>query len=145
MAIANIIRRFTKGNSTPIEVRSGDSGQFAGIAVGRTANEVFLFVVGSADTGVVGSAPGDAIIRLDDSAKKIHIGIGTTGSAELVLEELVVRLNAILVTLASSSARAGLRISSGSAPSSPVDGDLWYDGTNLKFRAGGTTRTITWT
>ncbi len=27
----------------------------------------------------------------------------------------------------------------------PLNGDLWYDGTNLKFRQGGTTRTISWT
>ena len=28
---------------------------------------------------------------------------------------------------------------------SPVEGDLWYDGTNLKFRDSTTTRTISWT
>jgi hypothetical protein len=29
--------------------------------------------------------------------------------------------------------------------SSPVEGDLWYDGTNLRFRDATTSRTITWT
>ena len=29
--------------------------------------------------------------------------------------------------------------------SSPTNGDLWYDGTNLKFRSGSTTRTLSWT
>ncbi len=29
--------------------------------------------------------------------------------------------------------------------STPTDGDMWYDGTNLKFRNGGTTQTISWT
>ena len=57
----------------------------------------------------------------------------------------VVSLGDLLQTVASSTSRAGVRIPSGTAPSSPVDGDLWYDGTNLKFRNGGTTRTITWT
>ncbi len=26
----------------------------------------------------------------------------------------------------------------------PADGDFWFDGTNLKFRVGGVTRTLTW-
>jgi hypothetical protein len=34
-------------------------------------------------------------------------------------------------------------IPSGTAPTSPADGDIWYDGTNLKFRLGGTTKTFT--
>lgn len=50
-----------------------------------------------------------------------------------------------VATAASSTTRAGLSIPSGAAPSSPVSGDLWYDGTNLKFRDGVTTRTLTWT
>lgn len=50
-----------------------------------------------------------------------------------------------LITKASTTTRSGIRIPSGSAPSSPVSGDFWYDGTNLKFRDGSTTRTLTWT
>ena len=46
---------------------------------------------------------------------------------------------------ASSTSRASLRIPSGTAPTSPNSGDIWYDGTNLKFRDGATTRTLTWT
>ena len=40
---------------------------------------------------------------------------------------------------ASTTAAASLRIRSGVAPTSPNDGDIWYDGTNLKMRVGGTT------
>lgn len=50
-----------------------------------------------------------------------------------------------LTTAASTTGRAGCNIPSGTAPTSPVSGDFWYDGTNLKFRDGVTTRTITWT
>lgn len=46
---------------------------------------------------------------------------------------------------ASTTSYASLVIPSGTAPTSPASGDMWYDGTNLKFRDGGTTRTITWT
>jgi len=56
----------------------------------------------------------------------------------------IVQLGDILKLIASSTVRATLNIPSGTAPTSPVSGDCWYDGTNLKFRDGGTTRTITW-
>jgi hypothetical protein len=42
----------------------------------------------------------------------------------------------------SVTARASLRIPSGTAPTSPVNGDIWFDGTNLNVRIGGVTRTI---
>lgn len=44
---------------------------------------------------------------------------------------------------ASTTAASSIRIRSGTAPTSPNDGDLWYDGTDLKFRQSGTTKTIT--
>jgi hypothetical protein len=43
---------------------------------------------------------------------------------------------------ASTTSGASLRIRTGTAPTSPNDGDIWYDGTNLKFRKGATTVTI---
>lgn len=46
---------------------------------------------------------------------------------------------------ASTTAAASLRIRSGTAPTSPNDGDIWFDGTNLKMYDGTTTRTIFWT
>jgi len=44
---------------------------------------------------------------------------------------------------ASVTASSALRIRSGTAPSSPNDGDIWYDGTDIKIRVGGTTKTFT--
>jgi hypothetical protein len=38
---------------------------------------------------------------------------------------------------------SSMRISSGVAPTTPVNGDIWYDGTNLKMRVGSTTKTFT--
>ncbi|MDQ5930940.1 MAG: Pectate lyase 3 protein, partial [Patescibacteria group bacterium] len=40
---------------------------------------------------------------------------------------------------------SSLNIPSGTAPSSPVDGDIWFDGTDIKMRIGGTTKTFTLT
>lgn len=44
---------------------------------------------------------------------------------------------------ASTTSYASLRIPSGTAPTSPNDGDLWFDGTNYKCRIGGVTKTFT--
>lgn len=50
-----------------------------------------------------------------------------------------------LVTAASVTGAAGVNLPSGTGPTSPVDGDMWYDGTNLKFRVGASTKTVTLT
>ena len=44
---------------------------------------------------------------------------------------------------ASISSAASLRIRSGSAPTTLNDGDIWFDGTNLKIRISGATKTFT--
>ena len=46
---------------------------------------------------------------------------------------------------ASTTAAASLRLRSGTAPTSPDEGDIWFDGTNLKMYAAGATKTISWT
>jgi hypothetical protein len=43
----------------------------------------------------------------------------------------------------STTAGASLNIAAGTAPTSPANGDLWVEGTDLKFRIGGVTYTIT--
>jgi hypothetical protein len=47
------------------------------------------------------------------------------------------------VTQASATGLAGFNIPAGTAPTSPVNGDMWQDGTNLLFRIGGVTKTVT--
>jgi hypothetical protein len=50
---------------------------------------------------------------------------------------------ALLDIGASTTARTSLRIRSGTAPTAPNDGDIFFDGTNLKMRIGGVTKTFT--
>jgi hypothetical protein len=52
---------------------------------------------------------------------------------------------ALLDIGASTTARTSLRIRSGTAPTAPNDGDIWFDGTNIKMRIGGVTKTFTLT
>ena len=48
-----------------------------------------------------------------------------------------------LAFAAGTTAAASLRVLTGVAPTSPVDGDIWFTGTALQMRIGGVTRTVT--
>jgi hypothetical protein len=60
------------------------------------------------------------------------LGIGTTTVTP-----------ALLNLGASTTSKASLNIPSGTAPTSPTNGDIWSDGSDLKVRLGGTTYTLT--
>jgi hypothetical protein len=53
--------------------------------------------------------------------------------------------NGITILGASTTAKASLRIPSGTAPTTPVNGDIWFDGTDIKMQIGGVTKTFTLT
>lgn len=50
---------------------------------------------------------------------------------------------ALVDIIGSTTSKSSLRLRSGTAPTSPNDGDIWYDGTDLKMRVGSTTKTFT--
>lgn len=50
---------------------------------------------------------------------------------------------AILALGAGTTAKAQINLASSTAPSSPVDGDIWFDGTDIKMRVAGATKTFT--
>lgn len=51
--------------------------------------------------------------------------------------------SALLQTAASATGSAGINLPAGTAPTSPNNGDFWFDGTNFKARVGGVTKTFT--
>jgi hypothetical protein len=85
------------------------------------------------DKGMI--VPGTGAVRWGFSGSNDAILTGGTGTLTLS--------QATLVTPASSSTRAGFRIVAGTAPSSPTNGDIWQDGTDIKIRIGGVTKTFT--
>lgn len=60
------------------------------------------------------------------------LGVGVAGSA-----------TSFLALGAGTTALSSLRIPSGAAPTSPVNGDIWSDGTDIFIRLGGVTKTFT--
>jgi hypothetical protein len=53
--------------------------------------------------------------------------------------------SAMLQMAAATTARASLNMPAGVAPTSPANGDMWFDGTDIKMRVGGVTKTFTLT
>ena len=76
-------------------------------------------------------AKGDASIANMTILNDGNIGIGTASPS------------AALDLPASTAARASLRIQTGAAPTTPNNGDIWFDGTNIFMRVGGVTKTFT--
>ena len=70
----------------------------------------------------------------------IYINPTLTAAADFRAIEVA---NGTTVLAPSVTARASLRIPSGTAPTSPVNGDIWFDGTNIKMQIGGVTKTFT--
>ena len=81
----------------------------------------------NAGYGLLGHATTD-IMRWDTTG--VYIGGTTAPTANLHI-------------IGSTTGKSSLRIASGTAPTSPNDGDIWYDGTNIKMRVGSTTKTFT--
>jgi len=70
----------------------------------------------------------------------LHINPTLTAAADFRAIEVA---SGITILGASTTAKASLRIPSGTAPTSPVNGDIWFDGTNIKMQIGGVTKTFT--
>jgi len=70
----------------------------------------------------------------------LHINPTLTAAADFRAIEVA---NGITILGASTTAKASLRIPSGTAPTTPTNGDIWFDGTDLKMRIGGVTKTFT--
>lgn len=104
-----------------------------GTGSGQAATDIWFYTASAVNTttGTVrGRIDGSGDWTLARDGGRVFIGGSTTPTATLDL-------------LASSTTRAPLRIRAGTAPTSPNDGDIWFDGSDLKLRAGGVTYTLT--
>lgn len=75
-----------------------------------------------------------------------QLSIGNTIYGDLSTAKIGIGVTAPTATLhvaASTTAKASLNIPSGTAPTSPNNGDIWSDGSDILVRLGGTTYTLT--
>lgn len=109
---------------------------FEGTNESGTARIALKDITTSSGSSVTVGAFGDFMI----------LRAGSVNSARLSSLGLYVGGNvaptARLDIAASAASAAAVRIRSGSAPSAPNDGDMWYDGINLSFRIAATSHVI---
>lgn len=143
------------------------------VALGVTANSTSVVIVGGLTVGAVTST-GQLLVTLTTEQQRlrydasnylsitiaadgeaVYNAVGTdeahtfrldgTGKMLLTATTLTFDTSFKLATSASTATRAGFFMPSGTAPSVPVDGDFWYDGSTLCFRHAGATKTLDWT
>ena len=99
----------------------------------------------STGTGTIGLGSG---ATTSGSTKTVNIGTaGVAGSTTNInigttTGTATATVNALLVSRASAATAAGLRITPGVAPTTPVNGDVWATSTDLQVRLNGVTETI---
>lgn len=110
-------------NGTPAAAR---------LAGNTAATKQYLSQTG---TGSVSAAPAWAQIAAADLSN------GVTGGGALVLANAPT-LTGELTLAASTTSHSGLTMPAGVAPTSPVNGDIWFDGTHLIYREAGASVTL---
>lgn len=102
-------------------------------ASGTITNAYGLYVDNSRTTGTITNRWG------------IYVDTGSSGKSYFSnnVGVTITDPTALLHLGASTTARASLCIPAGTAPTSPVNGDIWNDGSNIKVRIAGTTYTLT--
>lgn len=72
----------------------------------------------------------------------VDYSVVTTGAEQGRLGICVPSPKAVLELRANNDEEAALRFNAGSTPTTPNNGDIWFDGTDLKMHIGGITKTF---
>lgn len=125
----NVFVTGSGGTVTTVAAMQAGGSVSAGAAVGTF---ICFRAAGPGNSGTISTLVG------------IDIAAMTVGTANFAIRTSLglVSLGDELLTAASTATRAGLNIKAGTAPTTPQDGDIWYDGTNLKSRTNGATHIL---
>jgi hypothetical protein len=107
----------------------------------RAGNPVGYIHASAANAVTVG-----AWSEVADTQTRIVGGTGgITFNRGIAVNGAVWSATTALLTTAGTASQSSLRIPAGTAPSSPNEGDMWYEGGSLKFcAAGGQVKTLNW-
>lgn len=135
-------------------IAAGSPGTLATITIGRAINsgvsypQAASFNLGTYSTNSVSNGYGPDT-RLDLALKSTSTDSYTTDVNVMTwLDTGAVGVGetapgAFIDIKASTTSLPHLRLRSGSAPTTPNDGDIWFDGTDIKMRVAGVTKTFT--
>jgi len=113
----------------------------AGAFIKNSSTTTAYKILGSGDLCIYNDSVannGDISILNDRPAGIIKFSAGGSSTAQLQIET-----TGKVSYAAATTAKAQINLASGTAPTSPVNGDIWFDGTDLKIRVGGVTKTFT--
>jgi hypothetical protein len=100
-----------------------------------TTNDVWVgYVGGGATANIYTYFRADGYIGTRGG---IRLGAATGTDVATVLS------NSWLGIAAGTTTRSQINLASSTAPTSPANGDIWFDGTDIKMRIGGVTKTFT--
>ena len=101
-----------------------------------------LIVSGSSSTGAFTTVTGASGLLYGTAANTAPTFVTSVGVLITFAAGLTIT-GAKTTTAAATTGYASANIPSGTTPTSPVSGDIWYDGTNLKFANGTNTVSLT--
>jgi hypothetical protein len=113
---------------------------------GVNTNAIYTSSTGTTDDVIASYQGGSALTNLNLYIQSSGY-IGTKGGLRLGAAtgtDVVTQItNTWLNVAAGTTAKSQINLASSTAPTSPVNGDIWFDGTDLKMRIGGVTKTFT--
>ena len=168
----SIIRNENTSSGIETQNLSTDAAANSGIIVRNSATSGQLFKLSTgyggyktlqvSDLGFYNAGAGDISLLNDVAIGKIKFLTGTASVAQMTLtsngrlllgstsEDTQVlqvtgtaKITSKLSLGAGTTSNAQINLASSTAPTSPNNGDIWFDGTNLRMRIGGVTRTFT--
>jgi hypothetical protein len=139
-------RNTSIGSAAFYSLSSGDDNSSIGYNSGRylldgatantTANQSVF--IGSATRSFANNQTNEIVIGYNAGGKGTNtIVLGNTSITDTYITAGKLNLSA------GTTSKAQINLASSTAPTSPVDGDIWFDGTNVKIRVAGVTKTFT--
>lgn len=135
----------TAGNACTLTNRMNLSATLLTVNVPLTVTGLSTLAALSATTASFSSTVSftSAASKILPGATSFSIRDNADTTDRVLLNSTGLHLAATLFTTPSVVGQSGFNIPSGTAPTSPVDGDMWYDGAAIKFRIGASTKTFT--
>jgi hypothetical protein len=133
------IRNTTSGTNSlaQLVLESNSGGGVAAFAKRSSISTVYKILTANV-AYLYNDTAGDISILNDFASGNINFAAGGSSTAHMTIAS-----TGKVLYSAATTAKAQINLASGTAPTSPVDGDIWFDGTDLKMRIGGVTKTFT--
>lgn len=151
---ASQITNVAAGNISATNVQSALNEldtEKAGLGINNTFTGLTIFAPTNSTSAVViqNATMTTTPFRVDTTNNRVGIGgggapgSGFSVNVQSYFGSMTAAATALVHIGGGTTARASLRLESGVAPTTPNEGDIWRDGSDLKIYIGGTTKTFT--